>query len=165
MGTDMGYMFNTASAFNGDLSNWDVSKVTDMGGMFSYATAFNQDLSNWDVSKVTDMEIMFAGAKSFKQVLCGAAWLNSKAEQREMFLGSDPGYIHSNCSFSTATTTLMSDAPEVLPVTVTSKIVAAMITIGVLLGWPGLQLFFFFSKLKNKTDTASAVMVVVLVVV
>merc|ERR1719174_1552209 len=104
--------------------------------MFNYATAFNQDLSNWDVSKVTDMQIMFYEAKSFKQVLCSAAWVNSKAEQRDMFVGS-PGYIHSNCSFSTTTTTLMSDAPEVLPVTVTSKIVAAMITIGVLLGWPG----------------------------
>jgi len=87
------------------------------------------------VSKVTDMKLMFYEAKSFKQVLCGAAWVNSKAEQREMFVGS-PGYIHSDCSFS-ATTTVMSDAPEVLPLIVTSKIVAAMITIGVLLGWPG----------------------------
>merc|ERR1719182_593487 len=110
-------------------------KVTDMTGMFSYAKSFNQDLSNWDVSKVTDMKLMFYEAKSFKQVLCGAAWVNSKAEQRDMFVGS-PGYIHSDCSFS-ATTTVMSDAPEVSPVTVTSKIVAAMITIGVLLGWPG----------------------------
>merc|ERR1712032_991634 len=129
-------MFTDTWVFNQDLSKWDVSKVTRMGGMFNDASAFNQNLSNWNVGKVTDMKKMFKKTKSFKQVLCGAAWVNSKADQHDMFSGS-PGYIHSNCSFSTTTTTLMSDAPEVLPLTVTSKIVAAMITIGVLLGWPG----------------------------
>jgi surface protein len=81
-----------ARAFNQDLSDWDVSKVTDMRGMFKEARgvvvrvqqrwgaadvgnktaavtnmesmfdtalAFNQDISGWDVSKVTNMRFMF----------------------------------------------------------------------------------------------------------
>ena len=43
----------------GDISNWDVSKVTDMNSMFYYAKSFNGDISNWDVSNVTDMSNMF----------------------------------------------------------------------------------------------------------
>ena len=33
-----------------------------MRSMFYWADAFNQDISNWDVSKVTDMRYMFAHA-------------------------------------------------------------------------------------------------------
>ena len=43
--TDMSWMFNGASSFNGDISEWDVSGVTDMSGMFAYATSFNGDIS------------------------------------------------------------------------------------------------------------------------
>merc|ERR1719395_274804 len=57
--TDMGWMFDS-SYFNGDLSNWDVSKVTDMNSMFEYS-GFNGDLSKWDVSQVTLMNEMFTG--------------------------------------------------------------------------------------------------------
>ena len=35
----------------GDVSKWDVSQVTDMSRMFSYARAFNGDVSKWDVLK------------------------------------------------------------------------------------------------------------------
>ena len=35
-----------------------MSKVTNMGSMFVYATAFNGDISGWDASKVTNMEYM-----------------------------------------------------------------------------------------------------------
>jgi surface protein len=41
------------STFNGDVSSWDVSKVTTMKSMFEGAAAFNGDLFSWDVSKVT----------------------------------------------------------------------------------------------------------------
>jgi surface protein len=61
--TDMGGMFNGASAFNQPL-NFDTSSVTDMGGMFQSATAFNQDLS-FNTSNVTNMRAMFYGASSF----------------------------------------------------------------------------------------------------
>ena len=66
----MGAIFWGASAFNGDLSSWNVSSVTDMYGMFLGAISFNDDLSSWDVSFVTDMTSMFEGATSFGQDLC-----------------------------------------------------------------------------------------------
>ena len=43
------------SVFNGDVSKWDVSKVTTMYRTFSYASAFNGDVSKWDVGRVTSM--------------------------------------------------------------------------------------------------------------
>jgi surface protein len=36
-------------AFNGDISEWDVSSVTNMGNVRG-ATEFNGDISEWDVS-------------------------------------------------------------------------------------------------------------------
>ena len=48
-------MFNTfrqASSFNGDGTNWDVSKVTTMFGMFYDAFSFNQNLNSWNVASV-----------------------------------------------------------------------------------------------------------------
>ena len=68
--TDMSFMFEGASSFNGDLSSWDVSSVTDMSYMFFYASSFNGDLSCWDISSVTNMNGMFDDASSFNQNLC-----------------------------------------------------------------------------------------------
>ena len=45
--TNMSSMFRSTPAFNGDLSDWNVSSVTDMGSMFNGATAFNQNLGTW----------------------------------------------------------------------------------------------------------------------
>ena len=59
-----------------------------MEKMFSQASAFNQDLSDWNVGKVTNMVMMFSEAKSFKQKLCDEAWVNSEADKRAMFLDS-----------------------------------------------------------------------------
>jgi surface protein len=44
---NMVYMFAQATAFNQNISNWNISKATDMNNMFNIATAFNQDLSAW----------------------------------------------------------------------------------------------------------------------
>merc|ERR1712226_753608 len=63
-------MFNYASSFNSDLSQWDVSKVPNMALMFERALSFNSDLTQWDVAKVTRMEYMFQDATEFKQDLC-----------------------------------------------------------------------------------------------
>ncbi len=65
--TDMSYMFAQAEVFNQPISRWDVSRVTNMEGMFSNAKVFNQDISGWDVSRVTDMSYMFAQAEVFNQ--------------------------------------------------------------------------------------------------
>ena len=47
-------MFQGATAFNQDISGWNVSEVTNMSSMFQDASAFNQDISGWDISKVTN---------------------------------------------------------------------------------------------------------------
>ena len=85
--TNMAHMFYSARSFNGDLSKWDVSAVTSMEHMFYSAKSFNTDLSKWDVSKVSSMWGMFYAASSFGQVLYGA-WRSSKATKNEMFIGS-----------------------------------------------------------------------------
>ncbi|MGI9256116.1 MAG: BspA family leucine-rich repeat surface protein [Salinispira sp.] len=69
--TNMGWMFNEARAFNGDISAWDVSKVTTMSSMFSQATAFNGNISGWDVSKVKSMTWMFYQARAFNGNISG----------------------------------------------------------------------------------------------
>ena len=52
---------DNGGAFNPDVTNWNVSKVTNMTYMFynCYGAAFNPDVSNWNVSKVTSMNYMF----------------------------------------------------------------------------------------------------------
>ena len=71
-------MFSRVTAFNnGDISKWDVSRVTTMEQMFSHASAFNGDISKWDVSRVTSMSWMFYSAESFSLTLCGVWRLGS----------------------------------------------------------------------------------------
>jgi surface protein len=64
-------MFLLSSYFNGNLSNWNTSKVTDMDRMFSFAYSFNKNIGSWDVSKVTNMYGMFQYAIIFNQNLSG----------------------------------------------------------------------------------------------
>jgi len=84
---NMRFMFEGASSFNGDVSTWNVSKVTDMSFMFSRAVSFNGDLSKWDVNKVTDMSLMFSGAASFNGDV--STWNVSKVtNMQQMFSGA-----------------------------------------------------------------------------
>ena len=91
-------MFSGASAFNQDLSNWDVSVVAYMDHMFSDAKSFNQDLSDWDVSAVSHMQFMFSGASAFKHELCGIDWVKSKAKKRGIFKGSQGSISSTVCT-------------------------------------------------------------------
>ena len=58
-------MFWDATFFNGDVSQWDVSRVTDTSQLYLNADSFNSDISKWDVWSVKSMFAMFAGATSF----------------------------------------------------------------------------------------------------
>ena len=81
--TDMSQMFYAARNFNQALNNWDVSNVTDMSFMFfNVNNNFNQDINNWNVSSVTNMSWMFAGAINFNQHIL---WDLSNVEISGMF--------------------------------------------------------------------------------
>ncbi|MDB9721298.1 BspA family leucine-rich repeat surface protein, partial [Winogradskyella sp.] len=62
-------MFKSTTLFNGDISNWDVSRVNTFDNMFSNAQKFNQDISSWNVSNVTNMTGMFTSAITFNSPL------------------------------------------------------------------------------------------------
>jgi surface protein len=51
---NMGTVFNGASAFNQDISSWNMSKVTSVTGMFQSATKFDQNIGSWNISNVTN---------------------------------------------------------------------------------------------------------------
>lgn len=55
---DMSALFVNKYEFNGDISQWDVSKVENMSCMFK-RSGFNGDISQWDISKVKNMKQMF----------------------------------------------------------------------------------------------------------
>lgn len=65
--TNMDFMFYGASSFNISIDNWNVSRVTTMRFMFHGASSFNQYLGDWDVSSVNDMSYMFTDSSSFNQ--------------------------------------------------------------------------------------------------
>ena len=82
--TDTSRMFHGASAFNGDISDWDISAVTDMNHMFTGTRTFNQPLNSWNVSSVTDMSDMFSFSSNFNQSL--SSWnVSSVTDMGGMF--------------------------------------------------------------------------------
>ena len=78
-----GGIFQSTTAFNQDIGNWDTSSVITMGGenhgMFFSAAAFNQNINTktvtvgastytaWDTSSVTSMREMFRSNNIFNQ--------------------------------------------------------------------------------------------------
>jgi surface protein len=72
-------MFDSAAAFNQDISSWTVSRVTTMRQMFDSATAFNKDISSWDVSDVTTMKQMFDNATAFNNGGVALDWSDTSS--------------------------------------------------------------------------------------
>jgi hypothetical protein len=56
----MSQMFESATTFNQNISNWNVSNVTNMTNMFNVASSFNQDLSSWCVTNIPTAPSNFA---------------------------------------------------------------------------------------------------------
>lgn len=59
MSTSLPRMFYGANKFNGDVSQWDVSRVNNMYEAFCYASSFNGELNEWDTSSVRHMGVGF----------------------------------------------------------------------------------------------------------
>jgi surface protein len=92
-------MFGGATAFNQDISNWNISNVLNMSAMFYQATSFNQNISSWNTSNVTNMYGMFYQATSFDQNL--GNWNISKVTDME--------YMFTDVTLSTANYDAMLD--------------------------------------------------------
>lgn len=105
--TEMDFLFNGASSFNGDINSWDVSSVTDMSYMFSSAYDFNTDISSWDVSSVENMKGMFEGAESFNQSL--NSWDVSSVTNMELMFLEAEVFNQSLDSWDVSSVTSMTD--------------------------------------------------------
>ena len=85
--TDMSRTFSDATAFNGNVSSWNVSRVTDMSWMFYESDTFDRDISSWNVSRVTDMRYMLSRAFGFNQDI--SSWnVSGVTDMRRMFANS-----------------------------------------------------------------------------
>ena len=76
---DMSGMF-AGSQFNGDISNWDVSRVENMSKTFYLSYKFDGDISKWDVSGVKCMDEMFDNYKPTDGI---PKWYLSKKDNKE----------------------------------------------------------------------------------
>ncbi|MCG8582938.1 MAG: DUF285 domain-containing protein, partial [Bacteroidales bacterium] len=85
---DMSLMFYWNNSFNngGQPLSWGnkTAKVNNMGNMFDRASAFNQDISSWDVSSVKNMSYMFNAAETFNNGNQPLDWGNSTAGVEDM---------------------------------------------------------------------------------
>ncbi len=78
---NMNLMFARSTAFNQDLSTWNVSTITKMGGIFNLASSFDQSLGAWDISNlvVADEMLNSSGMSlaSYDATLTGWATLEA----------------------------------------------------------------------------------------
>ena len=103
--TDLGQTFYLCSAFNGNLSTWDVSSVTSFYRMFRSCNVFNQPLNSWDVGNATSFQEMFRDTNNFDQPLNN--WdVNGVFNMQGMFYNSD-AFDQDLSSWNTSTVTNM----------------------------------------------------------
>lgn len=81
---DMTFMFLAALNFNGNITSWNVSRVTNMFGMFRDSN-FNQNISGWNTQNVTRFQDMFRDSP-FNQNL-GSWNIQSLTNATNMFFG------------------------------------------------------------------------------
>ena len=104
---DMSYMFEAASSFNGDISDWDVGHVTNMEGMFQNATRFNQDIGGWNTANVTNMSRMFEGAQALTELNFTNFNTSSVTDMSWMFSGTSALSTLDLSHFNTSSVTNM----------------------------------------------------------
>jgi surface protein len=97
-------MFNSASAFNQNISSWNTAAVTNMSAMFSSAGAFNQPIGSWNTAAVTNMSSMFAFTTTFNQALS----FNTSAVTTMSFMFYFATAFNQPLSFNTGAVTNMS---------------------------------------------------------
>merc|ERR1711904_767077 len=99
-------LFQGATSFNQDISNWDTARVTDMARMFQGASSFDQPIGSWNVAKVDDMNSIFRDTVSFKQDI--SAWSTSSAYSQavESLPSCDP------CTTATTTSMIITSTPQ-----------------------------------------------------
>ncbi len=103
--TNLSLMFNGATAFNQDISNWNTSAVTNMSNLFQGATSFNQDISNWNTAAVTSMPNMFGNATSFNQNI--SAWNTSAVTSMSGMFFNATSFNQNISNWNTAAVTTM----------------------------------------------------------
>jgi surface protein len=104
--TNMGSMFQGATAFNQPIGGWNTSSVTNMGNMFQGATAFNQDIGGWNTAAVTAMSNMFVGATAFNQDIGG--WNTAAVTSMSSMFNGATAFNQDIGGWNTAAVTSMS---------------------------------------------------------
>jgi len=108
--TNMDSVFYYCPLFNANLSSWDVSNVSSMASMFEGAEVFNQDISSWDVKNVTNMDWMFSFALTFDQSL--SSWDVSKVTSMEGMFAFAENFNQDISSWNVGNVTNMSSMFE-----------------------------------------------------
>jgi surface protein len=101
-------MFQGATAFNQDISNWNVSKVIDMASMFR-SSPFNQNISNWNVSNVRNMASMFR-SNPFNQNISN--WIVSSVTNMASMFQSATAFNQNISNWNVSTVTDMTSMFE-----------------------------------------------------